>query len=462
MVFLLLKLAIVGYIKSSTVLMVDEKSTIANDSIKAIVWNEHLNKVYKSRVERGVGVFREPIRIEYRKAKKPVYNIEIEKPVIVYQAEEKKGWGFVQFPRIFKQDESKIAVVWNLNEDDIRAQPRIRWKYSKDKGKTWFFRWKERPVDRGLVFSDTESYSLTSRFLKASKFEEKGLKAQENQKEPLVKSSDDSYIFFESEGLPYSLVGFNYTYTKGKEKIKGIAPVRYLPNTIKYTYKGVFPNQLWGKIVELDDGTFFTCQYPYFYKDGKGNIGKSSIAFYESKDRGKSWQQISYIPFYVDERFDGDNSQKRNYIGYSEPMFEVFGNEVVCIMRSSPGYFAAPMYMSISEDLGKTWTKPKAISNNGVSPQILKLGNGIIVLSSGRPGVQLRFANSRDANFTWSDPIEMLRFEKLRGQVSCGYTELLPLSESSFLVVYSDFRSRDDENNIRKAIIVRKINIKKI
>jgi len=49
----------------------------------------------------------------------------------------------------------------------------------------------------------------------------------------------------------------------------------------------------------------------------------------------------------------------------------------------------------------------------------------------------------------------------LKGQVSCGYTNLLAIDENKFLIVYSDFRSRDAANNPRKAIVTREITVTK-
>jgi hypothetical protein len=77
--------------------------------------------------------------INYRKNKINKSHIEIDKLVYVYQAKETMPSGFVQFPRLFRNNTEKLAVVWNMHEDDIRAKPKNRVKYFKDLGRTWFF-----------------------------------------------------------------------------------------------------------------------------------------------------------------------------------------------------------------------------------------------------------------------------------------------------------------------------------
>lgn len=122
------------------------------------------------------------------------------------------------------------------------------------------------------------------------------------------------------------------------------------------------------------------------------------------------------------------------------------------------------MYSSISKDQGRTWTKPKPIAPNGVFPQLLLLDNGILVLASGRPGLQLRFCIDGTGE-NWTDPIDMMHYMKKDGlpdiYASCGYAGLMPISRNSFYLVYSDFHVKNANGEDRKAIILRKITINK-
>jgi hypothetical protein len=93
------------------------------------------------------------------------------------------------------------------------------------------------------------------------------------------------------------------------------------------------------------------------------------------------------------------------------------------------------------------------IAPSGVLPRLLRLTNGVIVLSSGCPGVQLRFC-ADGGGTTWSKPLELLPYANEKEQVSCGYTFLLATGPDSFLIIYSDFKYPTPAGQIRKAIKV--------
>ena len=101
------------------------------------------------------------------------------------------------------------------------------------------------------------------------------------------------------------------------------------------------------------------------------------------------------------------------------------------------------MYRTRSSDGGRTWSKPAVMAPNGVMPRLLRLGNGMLVLSSGRPGVQLRFSKSGLGD-DWSEPVDVLPPTSDKLDVdSCGYTGLVALDRDTFLIVYSWFQKPD-------------------
>jgi hypothetical protein len=150
---------------------------------------------------------------------------------------------------------------------------------------------------------------------------------------------------------------------------------------------------------------------------------------------------------------------KRIALGYTEPASVLLSNGIyVCVMRTTDGLGNSPMYVSRSTDQGVSWTKPKTFTNSGVLPKLLQLENGSIVLASGRPGIQLRFAIDEKGE-SWTDPFEMLPFENLQGEVSCGYPDIVPAGPNSFHLIYSDFKYQNKNGEIRKAIKIRKVEI---
>lgn len=124
------------------------------------------------------------------------------------------------------------------------------------------------------------------------------------------------------------------------------------------------------------------------------------------------------------------------------------------------------MYASWSADMGKTWTKPEVIAPNGVLPRLLRLENGIVVISTGRPGVQLLFSKGGVDSKSWTDPIEMLPYDseshEVQYAVSCGYTGMVATGPNRFLLIYSDFKYRNAANQERKAIKIREVTINPI
>ncbi len=154
--------------------------------------------------------------------------------------------------------------------------------------------------------------------------------------------------------------------------------------------------------------------------------------------------------------FDGEE-------GYSETDLRILDDDTyVCILRTSSG---APMHIAFSTDKGASWTFPRPFTANGVRPKLEQLGNGVLALVSGRPGVQLRFNLDGTAE-TWTEPIEMLPFIRQYGTYSlwdetCGYANILPIDRDSFYMVWSDFKSKNAEGEYRKAIMLRKVKIVK-
>jgi len=128
------------------------------------------------------------------------------------------------------------------------------------------------------------------------------------------------------------------------------------------------------------------------------------------------------------------------------------------------------MVLSRSPDMGKSWSAPEKITPFGVYPQLLKLKNGVIVLSYGRPGVYLRF--SIDNGKTWGSPItthgrkpeglSLTEYREIRYSDTCGYTGLIATGPDNFLMVYSDTTYYDKKGHLRKQIIVREIDVKRI
>src|SRR5690606_21200801 len=147
--------------------------------------------------------------------------------------------------------------------------------------------------------------------------------------------------------------------------------------------------------------------YPGFHKEPDGKVKASGVFFYRSVNNGQTWEIQGRIPYHPDVTLDS-NGNKRKVLGFTEPAFEILQDgSFICIMRTSDGMGYSPMYISRSVDKGTTWSKPLVFTQSGVLPRVLQLQNGVTVLASGRPGVQLRFSNDGIGG-NWTDPFEML------------------------------------------------------
>jgi hypothetical protein len=129
------------------------------------------------------------------------------------------------------------------------------------------------------------------------------------------------------------------------------------------------------------------------------------------------------------------------------------------VLRTTDGLGSGPLYASRSSDQGKTWSKSTVVNDYGVMPRLLRLDNGVLVLSYGRPGAAMRFSFDGTGS-TWSEPVELVpvHSDDIQGD-SCGYTSLLPLSADSFLIAYSWFKRPGNDGQPRKTLLVRHVTV---
>jgi hypothetical protein len=211
-------------------------------------------------------------------------------------------------------------------------------------------------------------------------------------------------------------------------------------------------------MIPLSDGSLLAGIYPgYRLRDDGSMDPKGGAFFYGSADYGHSWTVLGRIPYQPDTRRDPKGAERA---GFTEPATEMLPDgSLLCVLRTTDGLGVGPMYSSRSTDGGRTWTRPEAFSENGVLPRLLQLANGVMVLSSGRPGVQLRFsADGHGAR--WTKPFEMLPWAGDVWAGTCGYTGLLPTGPDRFLMTYSNFEYPTAAGR-RKAIMVREVRVER-
>lgn len=390
-----------------------------------------------------------------KNGRKTVARILLGMPVMVAQAEQEEKWGYYQFPSIGRSDDGAIVVGWRMQDDShktygVVSKRDTRPMMSRDGGTTW------RPKDNSsfTLYSDYY-YSLSD----GGTIEERTpptADAHSYNTFPKVVAKKSSYSYYLMESLPEDLQGAYFGY-RGKDRVMNTYHAAIIdPGLLRYSIGNDVPVVWNGNIKQLSDNSLVAGVYPCYYKDSLGNVTESCVAFYHSKDVGHTWERIGRIMFEPDGIAD-----RRGENGFEEPAFEILlDSTYVCVMRTG---HKSPMYLAISKDKGYTWTRPTPFTPNGVKPRLLMLKNGVLVLSSGRPGVQIRLCLDGTGQ-NWTSPIDMVPFIKEDGTYdlwdsTCGYTGILESGENSFYLVYSDFTTKNNEGQIRKSIWFRSITV---
>lgn len=386
--------------------------------------------------------------------------IHLSEPIIVAQATEDYEWGFFQFPTLYRNERGELIVDYQMKPDSYTSygeETNVR-VISKDEGVTWessddtFFQ-----KDRYRVeLSDGDVLQV---------YTPKALDIKDFKSFPNPVNSSPlraRYIFYNESELPVELRGaYLVHWNSVNGKADTVHTVIKDPGLLRYAIDGYMPVVWWGNIRELKDHSLVAGVYPGYYLNSRGEVLTSATSFYISKDKGYNWDLLGKIPFQEGgdiESFTFDSTEKE----MSEPTFEILKDgSYICVMRTW-GVF--PLMRSFSKD-GHEWSTPEYFTPNGVMPDLCLLDNGVLVLASGRPGIQIRFSIDGDG-YVWSQPIDMMPFMKNSSDydiyVSCGYPSILKKSENTFYIVYSDFTTKDSSGNIRKSILFRKVEVDRI
>ncbi len=384
--------------------------------------------------------------------------IRLGEPIVIIQAEKEEQWGYFQFPQIHRMG-GTLLLVWQMRADSHTAygETAVGMLISEDEGKTWtapsgsFFR-----KDRYRV--DLNNGDILQVYTPAAKDIDQYMYFPPRVNKQTT--SDGRDFYYESE-LPDSLRGVYFDlYNHSTHHTKRIHASLDDPGLLRYAVDGQMPIVWWGNIKELPDGSLISGVDGVYYLNANGYIMRSSVSFFKSNNKGYHWNILGRIHY---QDFRHDSYPYDGEEGFDEPTFEMLNDSTLfCVMRSGNIY---PMYKTYSYDGGRNWTKPAPFTPNGVRPNLLMLHNGTMVLSSGRPGVQLRFCLDGDGK-VWTEPVEMLSYMDENGSYelfnTCGYTSMLEIDDTNFYIVYSDFKRKNNNGEERKAIVLRKIEVIKI
>ncbi len=223
------------------------------------------------------------------------------------------------------------------------------------------------------------------------------------------------------------------------EKLSPETRQAWIGNWIRRSSDG---GRTWGEyidtIVNAPHGPIELADGRLLYAGISGKIGDSEspappagkrIAVAESRNDGKTWKIISYIP--IPEGVEnGEN-------GFHElHAVESAGGKIVAMIRhhGSPG--DNYLWQSDSRDGGKTWTQARPTDIWGLPPHLIRLKNNWLLVTYGRRKAPFseRACISRDEGATWDVANELNIADAPNGDL--GYPASVQLDDGSIYTVY--------------------------
>jgi hypothetical protein len=383
-------------------------------------------------------------------------HVIVSDPILVAEGPaEERRWGRYQFPTLDRTLDGRIALSFHVNEDSARAYGNRPSEpdrgISPDGGRTWTLVPATERV-AGLLLPNGDRIIAGRHDVTPPAIPVRELSLPTPVGTIIGTYGNLPYTFYRHDELPESLQGVPLVrLPRGGTRWLPERATLHDPGFQRYTIQEVFPVVWWGDLTLARDGSILAVVYPRS-RDG-------DVACHRSTDSGRSWQLQGRIAYEPDAQADPQAAARTQ--GFTEPgTVQLADGSILVMLRTTDGLGAGPLYASRSSDLGQTWTKPTVVNAFGVMPRLLRLNNGVVVLSYGRPGVDVRFSFDGTGN-QWSDPLSLVPLTSDNIQAdTCGYTSLLPLSDDSFLIAYSWFKRPGADGQPRKALLVRLISIK--
>lgn len=192
-----------------------------------------------------------------------------------------------------------------------------------------------------------------------------------------------------------------------------------------------------------------------------------------SEDGGKSWRKRGTVA--------SDPTMKYGYggDGTEVTLTRASNGDLLCVMRMdmSLGYQDGSItgtMLAVSHDQGYTWETPRLMSDESVTPHVVALKDGLVLMIYGRPGVHCRY--SEDNGKTWSEPHSMIGptlkqamaegrdYLDVKYGNTCSYsnTYVERISEDTVLALYNDIQYDPGDGCRHKAAFVREITLRRM
>lgn len=312
---------------------------------------------------------------------------------------------YYAWPTVAKLSNGELLVVVYEGGAHTHSHGKVVLYRSKDNGRTW---------DDGVVVADTIL----------------------DDRDPGILVTKDDTIIVSSrvtwwEGIDQHKIDPQEA-QELVDKYGGGYIIRSIDGGITWSDLIPYPFQPHGPI-ELADGNLFAV----------GPISGTTVPTYISPDKGDTWEisgVIFNLPKYVVE------DRKIYQLGYWEPHFIQLpsGRIVVYIRAHTPQdeefgnpYGLIPyMYVSYSDDLGKSWSKPVPVDFKGYPPHCTLLSDGRLLLTYGyrwQPFGQRARLSDDGVDFSKYDEI-IIRDDAPDSDL--GYPASIQLDDGTIVTVY--------------------------
>ena len=409
-------------------------------------------------------------------------------------------WGVYAIPRLWREPDGGLVVRFNGEQDTaftekINQAPNLYF-LSRDNGNSW-----EMVADGESIYDIHILLGIGSPYLRLKSGEIiafrgksglppiKGISPRKRFCMPNGEAVVHTYkygdipadakglerIYYKSENsepvINESIIDFNEreVFVNAEASYEN---EEYIP-VPEYIQPFIFKNPYIAGLTELNDGTIVALTFGQ--NPSVCDRYCPVVYILQSADKGLSWQLRGTVASSADEvpyGYSGDGNEASLAVAEN--------GDLLCAMRMDMSInpdVAKPIcdtMLAVSHDGGFTWEKPFSVADSSVTPHIVALDNGILILIYGRPGVHFKI--SEDNGKSWSEPHSIigltLEEERQNGKSdaqskyfdtsSYSNTFVEKISGDTVAVVYNDMKYVDTDGKNHKTGFVGLITVKRV